>query len=263
MRRLAAAVVALLIAAPAAQAAPTGTQGARWQPSAGETFQWQLQGTVDTSVEADVYDIDMFDSPASLVTELHEMGRHVVCYVSAGSYENWRPDKRRFPKKILGKPLDGWAGERWLDVRKLKPLKRIMDARLAKCAAKGFDGVEYDNVDGFTNRTGFPLTKKHQLAYLRYLSSAAHEHGLAAGLKNLPQLARKLEPRWDFVVNEQCFQYDECEPYLSFIDAGKPVFNVEYELELDEFCDQANAWGFTSMRKRYNLKAERWACWER
>ncbi|MEA2460577.1 MAG: hypothetical protein QOH90_754, partial [Actinomycetota bacterium] len=34
----------------------------RWRPRAGVTFQWQLQGKVDTSVAARVYDIDMFDS---------------------------------------------------------------------------------------------------------------------------------------------------------------------------------------------------------
>ena len=65
-----------------------------------------------------------------------------------------------------------------------------------------------------------------------------------------------------FVVNEQCFQYDECQEYLAFIEAGKPVFNIEYELDLDDFCPQANDWGFTSQRKAYDLKAPREACWE-
>jgi hypothetical protein len=232
-----------------------------WVPAAGTTFQWHLQGKVDTTVVADVYDIDMFDSSRKLVSKLHEQGRKVICYVSAGSYEDWRPDADDFPEEILGKPLDGWPGERWLDVRALPELKEIMDARLDICAAKGFDGVEYDNVDGYTNETGFPLTKADQLAYLTYLSEAAHERGLSAGLKNLPQLGEELEPDWDFVVNEQCFQYNECDEYSAFIDNDKAVFNVEYELKKSKFCEEANEMGFTSMRKRYSLKAWRKPCW--
>lgn len=232
-----------------------------WQPPAGITFQYQLGGTVDTSVEAEVFDIDMFDSPASLVDELHAQGRRVICYVSAGSYEEWRPDAKAFPQRVLGKPLDGWPGERWLDVRRIGALSKIMDARLDLCKEKGFDGVEFDNVDGFTQKSGFPITRKDQLAYLDYLTEAAHSRGLAAGLKNLPQLAARLEPDWQFVVNEQCFQYQECDGYTAFIDAGKAVFNVEYELDASEFCEEANAMGFTSMKKRLSLKVWRKPCW--
>ncbi len=233
-----------------------------WQPPAGVTFQIQLQGTIDTSVEAEVYDIDMFDSPVSLVDELHAQGRHVVCYMSAGTYEKWRPDAGDFPKRVLGKRLEDWPGERWLDVRKIGVLSKIMDARLDMCKAKGFDAVDFDNIDVWTQKSGFPITRKESLAYIAYLSEAAHARGLAAGLKNLPQLAERLQPDWDFVVNEQCFLYDECDGYLAFIEANKPVFNIEYELELSEFCDEGNAMGFTSMKKRFSLKAWRRPCWE-
>ncbi len=44
-------------------------------------------------------------------------GLFPVGYFSAGSYENWRSDKGSFPTAALGKNLDGWAGEKWLDVR--------------------------------------------------------------------------------------------------------------------------------------------------
>lgn len=265
MRRsaLRGSVLLVLASAPFAGAASeTGGASEVWQPAAGATFQIQFQGEVDTSYEADVYAVDMFDSPESLVAELHDLDRHVVCYVSAGTYERWRPDADRFPERVLGKPLDEWPGERWLDVRKLRVLERIMSARVRTCAQKGFDGIDFDNVDGFTNDTGFPLTKRDQLRYLRLLARTAHDRGLAAGLKNLPQLAEELEPRWEFVVNEQCFQYDECEEYLAFVDAGKPVFNIEYELEVVDFCPQANEWGFTSQRKDYDLGAPREPCWE-
>jgi hypothetical protein len=251
--------ILVLTAATATATGPADPEG--WQPPAGATFQIQLQGRVDLSYDADVYDIDLFDSPRSVVSQLHELGRHVVCYVSAGSYERWRPDADDFPREVLGKGLAGWPGERWLDIRKLGVLKPIMQARVRMCARKGFDGIDFDNVDAFTNETGFPLTKRDQLRYLRFLARAAHARGLAAGLKNLPQLARELQPRWEFAVNEQCFQYDECEEYLAFIDAGKPVFNIEYSLEIEDFCPQANEWGFTSQRKDRDLSADREACW--
>ncbi len=268
MRRFCATWVVALVSSslmglPASAGVTTESTAADiWVPAPGVTFQWQLQGKVDTTVAAEVYDIDMFDSRKKLVTKLHEQGRKVICYVSAGSYEDWRPDADDFPEEILGKPLDGWPGERWLDVRALTELKEIMDARLDRCAAKGFDGVEYDNVDGYTNDTGFPLTKADQLEYLTYLSEAAHARGLSAGLKNLPQLGEELEPNWDFVVNEQCFQYNECGEYAAFIENDKAVFNVEYELKKSKFCAEAIEMGFTSMRKRYSLKAWRNPCWE-
>ena len=249
------ALTAITLAQPAA-----GGSGP-WRPPVGATFQIQLQGEIDLSFEAAVYDVDLFDTPSAVVSELHEMGRRVVCYVSAGTHERWRPDADEFPGGVLGKRLADWPGERWLDIRKLRVLRPIIKARVRMCVDKGFDGVDYDNVDGFTNETGFPLTRRDQLRYLRFLSRAAHARGLAAGLKNLPQLARELEPRWEFAVNEQCFQYEECEEYLAFIEAGKPVFNIEYGLDVEDFCPQANEWGFTSQRKDRDLSARREACW--
>ena len=31
--------------------------------STGSTWHWQLQGAIDTTVDADAYDIDLFDTP--------------------------------------------------------------------------------------------------------------------------------------------------------------------------------------------------------
>lgn len=257
----------LLLAMLALVGSATGSVAAqepdqRWDPPAGVTFQIQLQGRIDTSVEGDVYDIDMFDTDPEVVAELHEAGRHVVCYVNAGAWENWRPDKGDFPKKVLGKKLDGWPGERWLDIRKTEILRRIMGNRVDLCSEKGFDGVEFDNINGYENPTGFPLKRRHQIAYDRLLADIAHERGLAIGLKNVPQLVEQLEPVYDFVINESCFQYDECDAYSRFIDNDKPVFVLEYELNRPQFCDKAEAAGFTAQKKRLSLKAWRRACWE-
>lgn len=237
-----------------------GLEAPRWQPEVGASFQWQLQGELDSSFDVDVYDVDMFDTSAAQVGDLHDDGSKVICYVSGGSYENWRPDADDFPKSVLGRKLDGWAGERWLDIRKLRKLRPIMNARMDKCADKGFDGIEFDNVDGYRNRSGFPLTGADQRRYNRYLADAAHDRDLAAGLKNDLDQIDTLEPHFDFAVNEQCFQYHECGMLMPFIDAGKPVFHVEYELARSEFCPQANERNFSSLKKRYSLRAWRRPC---
>ena len=154
-----------------------------WTPRVGETWQYQLQGAIDTSVSAAVFDIDGFDTPSSVVATLHGHGAHVVCYVSAGAWENWRPDAGRFPSSVLGSG-NGWPGEKWLDIRQLAILRPIMAARFDICKAKGFDAVEPDNVDGYANSTGFPLTGAQQIAYNKMLAGLAHERGLRVGLKN-------------------------------------------------------------------------------
>lgn len=231
-----------------------------WDPAVGDTFQIQFSEEMDTTVEADVYDIDMFDSPPELVQTLHDLGRKVVCYISAGSWERWRPDKRAFPDRVIGRRMDGWPGERWLDIRRIDLLQPIMDERMQRCAAKGFDGVEFDNINGYSNRTGFRLRRRHQVAYNLMLAEVAHANGLAAGLKNVPELVEQLEPSYDFVINESCYVYDECDPYARFIAADKPVFVLEYELPLDRFCDQANAAGFFAQKKRLRLNAWRRPC---
>ncbi|MEA2435275.1 MAG: hypothetical protein QOG54_2732 [Actinomycetota bacterium] len=242
-------------------ALPAGAQvDAIWDPVVGDTFQIQFSGEIDTSVDATVFDIDMFESSPELVAELQANGRKVVCYISAGSWEKWRPDKRDFPDRVLGRGLEGWPGEKWLDIRKLDILRPIMGERMRLCAEKGFDAIEFDNVNGYSNRTGFPLRRRHQVAYDRMLAEVAHDNGLAAGLKNVPELVEQLEPSYDFVINESCFDYDECEPYERFIAADKPVFVLEYELAMSEFCGPATEMGFFALKKRLNLDAWRRVC---
>jgi hypothetical protein len=231
-----------------------------WQPPQDTSWQWQLSGTVDTSVDVAMYDIDMFDNPASLVTSLHNDGRHVVCYISAGSIEKWRPDKSEFPDRIIGRPLDGWPGERYLDIRKLTILRRLMGARLDLCASKGFDAVEFDNVDAWSANTGFPLRRDDQLAYNAMLANMAHERGLSAALKNDVEQVKQLEPYFDFALDEECFTYHECDRLQPFIDAGKAVFQVEYNLPTSSFCPQANTMNFNSLKKKLNLGSWRVAC---
>jgi hypothetical protein len=249
-----------------ASAPPAGGRGpaavspaARWRPRPGTPWQWQLSGTVDTSVDVPVYDIDGFENRAAVVRALHAAGRKVICYINVGAWEDFRPDAGRFPAVLRGKG-NGWQGERWLDIRRTGLLRPLMAARFDMCRAKGFDAVEPDNVDGYANATGFPLTAAQQLAFNRMIAALAHERGLAVGLKNDLDQVPALVGDFDFSVDEQCAQYGECGRLTPFVAAGKPVFHVEYELAPDRFCAGVRKLGFSSMAKRPDLGAWRRPC---
>lgn len=209
------------------------TQGLNWVPQLDATWQWQLTGDINDTYDVDVYDIDLFDTSAATIRDLQAQGRHVVCYFSAGSSEDWRDDFSDFTETDMGSPLDGWAGERWLDTRS-ENVRTIMAGRLQIAAQKGCDGVEPDNVDGYQNDPGHPLTAQTQLNYSRFLANSAHELGLAIGLKNDVDNVAALAAVFDFAVNEECHEYEECDVYRAFTRLGKPVFNAEYETQFLE-----------------------------
>ncbi|MGC1375257.1 MAG: endo alpha-1,4 polygalactosaminidase [Anaerolineales bacterium] len=230
-----------------------------WKPALNTSWQIQYSGAIDTSLNVQVYNLDGFETPKTTVAALHARGIKVMCYISAGSYEKGRPDAASFPPSVLGNVLDGWPDERWLDIRQISILKPIMEARMEMCKTKGFDGIDPDNVEGYANNSGFPLTYQQQLTYNIFLANAAHSRGLGIGLKNDLGQVSDLVGYFDWQLNEQCFQYNECS-LLPFIRAGKPVFNIEYNLTTAQFCAQANAYNFNSLRKRLALDAYRQAC---
>ncbi|MFG2841602.1 endo alpha-1,4 polygalactosaminidase [Kitasatospora sp. NPDC048296] len=251
-------------ATPPGSSTPPGTTapapaGARWQPTPGLAWQWQLGGTVDQSVDVPVYDIDGFENDASVVAALHAKGRKVICYINAGSWEDFRPDSNAFAKALQGSDT-GWKGEKWFDIRKLDQLKPLMAARFDMCRSKGFDAIEPDTIEAYNQNSGFPLTPDDQLAYNRMLAQLAHERGLAIGLKNDLDQIPALLPDFDFAVNEECSQFDECDRVSPFIKAGKAVFHVEYKLDTDQFCAKTKALGFSSMQKKLDLNAWRKPC---
>ncbi|MFF2541315.1 endo alpha-1,4 polygalactosaminidase [Kitasatospora sp. NPDC058063] len=243
---------------PPGNPAPPPT-GARWQPTPGLAWQWQLGGAVDQSVDVPVYDIDGFENDASVVAALHAKGRKVICYINAGSWENFRPDSAAFAKSLQGSDT-GWKGEKWFDIRKLDQLRPLMAARFDMCRSKGFDAIEPDTIEAYNQNSGFPLTADDQLKYNRMLAQLAHERGLAIGLKNDLDQIPALLADFDFAVNEECSQFDECDRVAPFVKAGKAVFHVEYKLDTDRFCGKAKSLGFSSMRKKLELDAWRKPC---
>jgi hypothetical protein len=230
-----------------------------WVPAVGGGWQIQYTGTLDTSFDVPTYDLDGFDTTASTVTTLRAAGHHAICYISAGSWEDWRPDAASYPSSVLGSS-NGWPGERWVDIRQISALKPIMDSRLDMCRSKGFEAVDPDNVDGYTNNSGFPLTAADQLAFNRWMAAEAHTYGLSVGLKNDLDQVPDLVGSYDFAVNEQCYQYKECAALNPFISAGKAVLQIEYKGDPSQICPISLGSGFSTLFKNLSLDAWRQAC---
>jgi len=181
-----------------------------------------------------MYDIDLFDATADLISQLHSKGRAVICYFST-QYENWRPDASKFTSAVLGSNLDDWPGEKFADIR--SPLVRqIMAERLDLAVSKGCDGVEPDNVDGYANKNGLGLTAADQIDYNKFLASESHKRGLSVGLKNDLDQVAELAPYFDWALNEQCNEYGECGDLSRFVTAGKAVFGVDYSGSASSIC---------------------------
>lgn len=235
-----------------------------WHPAPGLTWQWHLsEPPVDTSVEAQVFDIDLFDNNSSVVKDLHDRRRKVIGYISVGSWEDWRPDAGRFPADVLGKDYEGWPGEKWLDIRRIDRLGPIMLARLDLIKAKGFDAIEPDNIEIHDNDTSFPISYADQLAYARWLADEAHARGLAIGLKNAADMVTDSLAFFDFAITEDCFVQGWCDKVLPFIAAGKPVFAAEYTdtgVDFPAACGWGHAHNVNFIQKNRILTAYRVVC---
>ena len=159
-------------------------------------------------------DLDLFDTQARVIAQLKSRGIRTVCYMSAGSWEEWREDAELFPSEVIGNAYEGWPGEHWLDIRRIDLLAPLLGRRMDLCRAKGFDALEPDNIDGYTNDTGFPLGAKDQLRFNKWLASEAHERGLSIGLKNDADQADQLVGDFDWALTEDCFAEGGCAHYI-------------------------------------------------
>jgi hypothetical protein len=244
-------------------------------------------------VRPDVFDIDLYVDPqiagrygyvanTAAVEAIHASERHAIGYVTAGDIERWRPDYQQFVDFdercggcLRGNPFSRrFPDEYWANLNTRRGqcdfMLQMIRARTDRVAAAGFDAIEYDVVDAYAQGrdvVGWAIGADRQLGYNRALAEMAHEDGLAVALKNDGGQIAELLPWFDLAINEQCFQYNECDgggypapAWRAFIEAGKPVLQAEYRIEPDEFCGAANAWGFSAIRKsrNYSLYARPW-----
>jgi hypothetical protein len=118
-----------------------------WQPAVGTSWQCVLDPDVGSlTLPVEIYDFDLFTNSADTIEKLHQSGKQVMCYFSAGTYEPDRPDSAQIlaDSADVGKAVDGWPAEKWLNI-KSKTIVNIMKARIDTAFAKGCDGVDPDN----------------------------------------------------------------------------------------------------------------------
>jgi hypothetical protein len=238
------------------------------------TWQWQIQGKIDQSVVADMFDIDLFDARpgeinAGVIDNLHAKGKHVLCYLDTGAWESYRPDADEFPRSVIGNST-GWSGERYLDIRPQSwPLfEPIILRRLDLAVSLGCDGIEPDQNNSVENNPGFPITYADEAAWYIEVATQAHARGLTVVQKNgiellqRPQFASSMVAAHDGMLNEECWRYRECDDGLQlYVQAGKWLGEVEYRGQTRRFCPELQRRGFMAMKKKLSLYAYREPCW--
>lgn len=223
-------------ASPSASASSNDTAAspptAVWQPAVGATWQISLSQPITMengkpSPDVDIYDVDLFDADASTISALHAAGKKVICYFSAGTYEDWRSDKGEWDSGDFGQDMPDWPGEKWVNTRSDK-VRSVMAKRIALAASKGCDAVDPDNVDAYDNENGLGLTAADATDYVKFLAGESRKHNLSCGLKNAAAIVRDVAGDVHFSVVEQCAEQGECASYRPMIDEAKPVFAIEY-----------------------------------
>jgi hypothetical protein len=85
-----------------------------WQPTVNISWQIVLNAPLkldsnakSVTPDVDVFDIDLYSNLEETIRTLHTLGKRVICYFSAGSYEPYRPDSNQFEEESLGNALIG------------------------------------------------------------------------------------------------------------------------------------------------------------
>ena len=176
-----------------------------------------------------------------------------ICYINAFQTQPDlagvdRPDERsNWPAHLvldhLGDP--NWPGEYLIDIStpaKRQAARDHVALMIRQCAAKGFDAVEFDNLDSWTRFRGtaladqVPFGRRQTIMFARLITRYAHQQGLAVGQKNTASFGRKVSLRrigFDFAIAESCGVWNECGRYTRVF--GDNVIAIEY-----------STWGFAN-----------------
>lgn len=237
MKKLACTVAALsaLSLGTLAAATPAASQPepTRTPLAAGTRVAYQLSGRPNLTIDADLYVFDLDEITPAIVKAAHAQGDRVYAYFSAGTAEEWRDDYALFPRSALGDAMDDWPDERWLDVSQAhrSELLPVMERRIARAAALGVDGIDPDNMDAYDNAgdAGLKVSRGDAAAWLKMLTTRAHQRGLGITLKNAVDLIPDAQALGvDLYVNEEAGRYREADAYEPVLAAGVPVVCIEY-----------------------------------
>jgi hypothetical protein len=216
---------------------------------------YQLGGAYDPPDGTTIVARDSTEQPAA--------GLYSICYLNGFQTQPQDADwwRASHPDLLLsdanGFVTDrNWPDEYLLDTstdQTRAELRAIEYEWIAGCAAKGFDAVEFDNLDTYS-RSHDALTVDDNLALATALVSDAHSLGLSAAQKNSAELAQRGrdEVGFDFVVAEECQRYDECGVYTDVYGAN--VIAIEYFDDLggtiNEVCNDPSLPPLTVFRDR-------------
>ncbi|WP_040510303.1 endo alpha-1,4 polygalactosaminidase [Gordonia soli] len=228
-----AVLVALTACSSPSEPSPTpgaaGTGSYRDLPTTGDA-DYQLGGAYDPPPGVTIVVRDSTAAPAA--------GRYSICYVNGfqtqpADADRWLSEQ---PDAILrradGKPVidPQWPDEMLLSTTTPAARRAIVDfltPTIARCADRGFDAVEFDNLDSSWTRSDSALREEGNLALASSLVDVAHVRGLAVGQKNTPQLGQRgRDAGFDFAIAEECVAYRECDAYTDVY--GPRVIDIEY-----------------------------------
>jgi hypothetical protein len=206
------------------------------------------------------------------VQALHSSGRKAIGYVDAGDIEKVRADYQQYVDFdnacggcLIGNPFSGFRGEYMLNINNDKGqadfIRKMTQARTDRVAANGFDSVEFDVINNYQNKSGFTISYQTQEDFDVSLTKIAHSDGLSVPLKSNNGQAQDaiVVSSFDFVIDEQCNQYNFCNSYTGFQGANKSIFNVEYKLSTGKFCAGDNSMNFNGILKGVQLYDLPWS----
>ena len=221
-----------------------------WTPAPTTTWQWQLSGTFDRLRPRAALRRRPVRDAREHVADAARARRAGDLLLQRGLDDLRRAAGRRAARGLAGRALAGHPAPRRARADHRAPARPLRPQGLRRRRARQ------------RRRLRQPLAASRcappdQLRFNRFLAREAHARGLSIGLKNDLDQVRELEPHFDWALNEQCFEYRECDRLRPFTAAGKAVFVAEYALAPEAFCPAARAAGFMAMRKPLELGAER------
>lgn len=283
------------------QATHVDTVSSWYMPQQYDTLQWILNGTALQQSDASLapYSLIDFDfregedesQPAtapsnvtainarrSKISSWQAQDKHVIAYVPAGDWENYRRDYATLNDAgHLGGIIGGWPDEKWVNITgsHLAPVLAALQSRIAEVAADGFDGIEFDLVEVAESyeyegigETGFAVSHGEQAVFNRAIFQMAHDAGLFVVMKgyashvgdfvNDTEMALMEEPFQDAFREQQCV--DGLAPYVS---AGKLVVAVHYASGTTPnsgLCATAGSRGWQLIFKNMSLNAPIGVC---
>lgn len=240
-----------------------------YKPQIGDSFEWRLDSISLSEVNqysCKIIDIDAFTASKELVAAFHAKGIKVIAYISVGTLETYRPDSNLLPSEVVGNIYPDWPDERFLDLRQIEKLKPFITSRFDMIKAKGFDGIEPDNIDIYGEQTDFNLSLNDSKFFCEWIIEEAHNRGLSIGQKNTEELVPLLYKKFDWALTENAFHQNTQNYYSSYISAGKPVFSAEYTdymdiLHFNTFvCNKAKQLKYFTFLKHLDLNQWTYEC---